>query len=260
MTVPVVVVGLGELGSVFARGFLKLGHPVVPVTRAVRVTDALAHAPEPELVLIAVGEDDLAPALAELPLAWREHVGLLQNELLPEQWTARGITDPTVAIVWFEKKAGREVIEVRPTLVSGPREALLLNALGALGITARGIAPSELHHELVVKNLYILTLNLAGLETRGKAGELLSEHRALFDRLVPELIRLERALLGPEGGALDDARLLRDLEASIQADLAHGCAGRTAPRRLERSLAHARRLGLTLPELERLGERHAPSR
>jgi hypothetical protein len=104
----------------------------------------------------------------------------------------------------------------------------------------------------VVKNLYILTLNLAGLETRGKAGELLDEHRALFDRLVPELIQLQSALLGPAGNRLDAARLIRDLEASILADPAHGCAGRTAPRRLERNLAHARQLGLTLPELERL--------
>jgi hypothetical protein len=239
---------------------LKLGHPVVPVTRAVRVADALAHAPEPELVLVAVGEDDLASALTDLPLAWRSRVCLLQNELLPEQWTTHGITDPTVAIVWFEKKAGRDVIEVRPTLVSGPREALLLESLGTLGISARGLATSELHHELVVKNLYILTLNLAGLETRGTAGKLLNEHRALFDQLVPELIRLERALLGDAGAALDDARLVRDLEAAILADPAHGCAGRSAPRRLERNLAHAHRLGLTLPELERLAHRHAPSR
>ncbi len=28
MKKTVVVVGLGELGSVFARGFLRLGHPV----------------------------------------------------------------------------------------------------------------------------------------------------------------------------------------------------------------------------------------
>jgi hypothetical protein len=244
---------------VFARGFLKLGHPVVPVTRAVRVADALAHAPEPELVLVAVGEDDLAPALAELPTEWRSRVGLLQNELLPEQWTTQSIVDPTVAIVWFEKKPGREVVEVRPTLVSGPREGLVVEALRALGISARPIDPTDLHHELVVKNLYILTLNLAGLETRGTAGELLDKHRALFDRLVPELIRLERSLLGDAGARLDDARLVRDLEASIQADPAHGCAGRSAPRRLERSLAHARRLGVTLPELERLAESHAPS-
>ncbi len=30
---PVVIVGLGEMGSVFARGFLRAGYPVVPVVR-----------------------------------------------------------------------------------------------------------------------------------------------------------------------------------------------------------------------------------
>jgi len=30
---PVVVIGMGEMGSVFARGLLRLGHPVYPVGR-----------------------------------------------------------------------------------------------------------------------------------------------------------------------------------------------------------------------------------
>ncbi len=256
---PIVVVGMGELGSVFARGFLKLGHPVVPVTRGGRFADALEHAPSPELVLVTVGEDDLAPVLAELPVPWRDRVALVQNELLPEQWLAHGVVDPTVAIVWFEKKAGREATEVRPTLVTGPHEALLLRALGALHISAKRLAPEELSHELVVKNLYILTLNLAGLHTRGKAGELLTQHRPLFDRLVPELIRLERGLLGAAGAEQDEARLTQDLEASILADPEHASAGRSAPRRLERTLAHAHRLGLTLPTLEHLAARAATS-
>ncbi len=256
MRSSVVVVGLGELGGVFARGFLRLGHPVVPVTRSTSAEQALGAAPEPRLVLVTVGEDDLDAALDALPAPFRAQVGLVQNELYPSQWMAHGTSAPTVVIVWFEKKRGRDVIEVRPTLVSGPAEQLVVDALSALSISASVIAPADLAHELCVKNLYILTLNLAGLEMKdGKAGELLGAERSLFDELVPELIRLERALFG-EHVSFDDARLRLDLEKSIQADPAHGCAGRSAPRRLERNIAHARRLGLDLPCLERLAKKH----
>ncbi len=37
MNKSVVVVGLGEMGSVFARGFLRSGYTVVPVIRGVEM-------------------------------------------------------------------------------------------------------------------------------------------------------------------------------------------------------------------------------
>lgn len=255
MTSPVVIVGMGELGGVFARGFLKLGHPVVPVTREHTAQGALGDAPEPALALVTVGEDDLAPALESLPAAWRPRVGLVQNELLPSHWQAHGVAEPTVVIVWFEKKGGRDVLEVRPTLACGPAAELSTRALGALGIACRTIPETELAHELCLKNLYILTLNLSGLETQGVAGDLLGKDRALYDELSRELVTLERALFG-EDFAFDEARLRADLEKSILADPAHGCAGRTAKGRLARNVAHAKRLGLDLPCLARLAEKH----
>ena len=33
MKQSVVVIGMGEMGGVFARGFLKSGHPVIPINR-----------------------------------------------------------------------------------------------------------------------------------------------------------------------------------------------------------------------------------
>ena len=33
MKSPVVLIGIGEMGAVFARGFLRAGYPVYPVTR-----------------------------------------------------------------------------------------------------------------------------------------------------------------------------------------------------------------------------------
>lgn len=271
LPLPVVVVGLGELGGVFSRGLLKCGHPVVPVLRDSPVEELAARYPEPELVLVTVAEDDLSPVLERLPLAWRTRVGLVQNELLPGSWRAAEIEEPTVAVVWFEKKAGRPVHEVLPTVLAGPRAELLAGALRALDIDARTI-DTEAHrggageqaallHELVAKNLYILVLNLAGLEVEGTAGDLLAVHRELLDTLARETLALQRALVGPEQArALDERRLIEALEAAIASDPAHGCAGRSAPRRLERNLALARELGLELPTYERLARRHLGER
>ena len=55
----VVIIGMGELGELFARGFLKLGYPVYPVLRSMQLATVVSAIPEPELVLLAVGEEDL---------------------------------------------------------------------------------------------------------------------------------------------------------------------------------------------------------
>lgn len=257
---PVVVLGLGELGGVFSRGLLRRGHPVVPILRNTSLDDVHARYPEPLLVLVAVGEDDLPPALESLPDSWRTRVGLVQNELLPGAWEASSVVDPTVAVVWFEKKPGREVHDVLPTVIAGPHQDTLASALRDLQIPHRAVAPSELLHELVAKNLYILVLNLAGLDARGTAGDLLTVHRKLFDTLTGEVIELQRALVGPvEARKLDPARLMDSLETAIASDPGHGMAGRSAPRRLERNLVLARQLGLVLPTFERLGQTHLAS-
>nr|WP_305908843.1 hypothetical protein [Methylomarinum sp. Ch1-1]MDP4521704.1 hypothetical protein [Methylomarinum sp. Ch1-1] len=59
--------------------------------------------PSPGLVLITVQENELDGVLAKLPESWRDKVGLVQNELLPRHWQRHAISDPTVAVVWFEK-------------------------------------------------------------------------------------------------------------------------------------------------------------
>ena len=107
MKEPVVLVGVGEMGGVLARGLLRLGHPVHPVTRALRLEDVARDVPQPALALVAVAEGDLADVLTDLPAPWRDRAGLLQNELLPDDW--RGLREPTVVSVWFEKKRGQDV-------------------------------------------------------------------------------------------------------------------------------------------------------
>lgn len=255
---PVVVIGLGQLGTVWSQGFLRAGHPVVPVLRTTSLEAVHARYPEPELVLVAVAEEDLTPVLDQLPSAWRSRVGLVQNELLPTTWQAQRIDEPTVAVVWFEKKPGRPVHNVLPTALAGPHAELLAKALDALEIPWRTVKGDELTHELVAKNLYILTLNLAGLHVEGTAGDLLSVHRELLDALASETLELQRALLGRDGASLEPQRLLEALETAIASDPGHGSAGRSAPRRLARNLRLARQLGLELPTWERLGREHLP--
>jgi prephenate dehydrogenase len=48
MKKPIIVLGIGELGSVFARAFLKNNHPVYPITRATLVLSSAL--PEPPLI------------------------------------------------------------------------------------------------------------------------------------------------------------------------------------------------------------------
>ncbi len=86
MKKPVVLVGVGEMGGVFARGILRSGYPVIPVTRAMNMQDVANDVPAPALVLVSVAENDLHPGLKNLPSQWHSCLGLLHNELLPRDW------------------------------------------------------------------------------------------------------------------------------------------------------------------------------
>jgi hypothetical protein len=249
MKAPIVVVGLGQLGTFFAEQFLRMGHPIVPVSRSTRWSDVSAIAPDPALVLVATGEESLQPALAALPAAYRSKVALLQNELRPEQW--RDLEGPTVAVIWFERKSHRPPAVVLPSVLSGPNADLLAEALRLADVPHRIVPPDELGPELCLKNLYILGLNLAGLAVSGPAGDLLTVHDQLFHDLTIDLLQLEAALFACE---FDRKALETDLREAILADPNHSTAGRTARARLTRTLAHAARAGLTLPALERIAE------
>ena len=109
----VVVVGLGQLGRVFAGGLLRVGRAVVPLNRGDDMAALAQHHPAPELVLVAFAENDLHSVLAALPASWKQRVALIQNELLPRDWLAHGDTDPTVISVWFEKKKGIKTVSAK---------------------------------------------------------------------------------------------------------------------------------------------------
>lgn len=245
MKQPVVLIGNGEMGGVFARGLLRLGHPVYPVNHHDDLQAVAAEAPTPLMVLIAVGEADLPPLLAEIPDQWSDRLGLLQNELLPNDW--QGIDNPTVISVWFEKKRGMDAKVIIPSPVYGPHSQLLHDALATLEIPTRMLADSDqLQFELVVKNLYILTSNIAGLQVGGNVGQLWSDHQPFARELIADIISLQEAMTGSR---FDHPQLISAVVTAFNGDTGHNCMGRSAPARLQRALENGRHLGLELPTL-----------
>ncbi|HEX2882693.1 MAG TPA: hypothetical protein VHO25_24405 [Polyangiaceae bacterium] len=251
----VVVWGVGQLGGVFARGLLRIGKTVHPVLRHSDVTQCARHWSDPELVLVAVAEKELPQVLEQIPNGWRDRVALLQNELTPATWRDSLATPPTVCVVWFEKRPTTEVRVVLPSVCYGAGAPVLSSALQALSIPTRLIeSVSDLHFELALKNLYILTINCAGLAAEGNVGTLWRT-QPVTRQIAHEICQLQSALLGEP---LSEARLIAGLEQAILADPEHGAKGRFAVERLHRCLAHADRLGLTLPTLTGLANSVSP--
>jgi ketopantoate reductase len=247
---PVVMVGVGEMGGVFARGILRVGHPVIPVTRNSNMQDIAAAYPQPQLVLVSVGENDLHPTLNQLPQTWHAHVGLLQNELLPRDWEQHHFTNPTVISVWFEKKKGQDAKVLIPSPVYGPQAGLLVAALAALDIPAVTLnSPDALCYELVRKNVYILTTNICGLVTGGNVQQLWDAHQDLAHEVAHEVIDIQEWLTNR---TFDRDQLIAGMVEGMEGDPEHMCMGRSAPGRLKRALQHADEAKLPVPKLREI--------
>ena len=254
MDKKVVIIGLGEMGGVFARGFLRIGMPVYPVTRTMNIQQAVEAAPNPELVVLAVAEADLHPVLNIVPAQWRDKLLLLQNELLPRDWEAHALPNPTVISVWFEKKKGQDVKVLLPSPVYGPAADMVQKALGSLDIPVKIVASAEaLEHELVLKNVYILTTNIAGLECGGDVESLWKSHNDLARDVAGEVMDIQEWLTGRR---LNREKLMEDFATAIHADPAHKCMGRSAPARLQRALKLADEAGLAVPKLREIAAKH----
>lgn len=248
MNAPVVIIGMGELGSVLARGFLRSGVAVYPITRSISIQEAVEHYPQPQLVLVAVAEQDFSSVLTQIPPVWQDRIALLQNELLPRDWY--GLPQPTVMVVWFEKKPGQEVSILLPTMVYGPATPLITEALTALQIPAQKLATeTDMIYELIRKNVYIFTVNIAGLVVDESVGSLWQQQQTLIQQVAKEIIDIQAWLTGM---SLERDRLLAGLEEGIYADLKRKSRGRTAPERLKRALKHADEAGLAVPKLREI--------
>lgn len=253
MNKTVVVVGLGELGSVFARGFLKLGYTVVPVTRH-NTMENLTGLVKPQAVIMAVGEADIHSLLTEVPEEWKSKVVLIQNELLPRDWLAHSFTDPTVISVWFEKKKGMECKVVMPSPIFGPKAQLVSDALATLDLPSFILdSAKELEFELVLKNLYILTTNIAGLAVGGNVAQLAEDHADLMNAVAEDVLKIQDWLTN---NLQDREKLLAGLQRAFDGDPAHNCMGRSAPVRLQRALGFALEAGLVVNTLKQIADEH----
>ncbi len=248
MEKAICIKGIGEMGGVFARAFLKKGYPVFPWTKGISSEEIMAVIPDPKAVIIAVREAQLDEVLHVFPSQWQDRIVLLQNELLPFHWQKHQIENPTVISVWFEKKLPYDYKPIISSPIYGPKAVLIKEALATLGIPSHVVSNSdELLFELVVKNLYILTVNIAGLEVGGTVGELWENHQALCRSVAEEILAIQFALIGKE---LDPEKCIQAMVKAFQGDLQHKCLGRSAMARLERSVSLAKEKGIGVPNLE----------
>lgn len=250
---PVVLVGVGEMGGVFAKALLANGHTIVPVTRSSNM-GAVAHdVSDPTVVLVTVGEDDLDAVLASLPNNWRDRAALIQNELLPRSWETHAIQDPTIAVVWFEKKPGIDTNVLIPSPVAGPAAGLIVDSLTGIGIDATTTDTNSIVGDLIAKNLYILVANIAGLETGGSVGKLWADHEDVARSVGDEVLTVQEYLVGKP---VDRVAAYQGMLRAFAGDPDHGTTGRSAPKRLGRTIRHAREAGINTPVLDDIARRH----
>ena len=246
----VCLIGVGEMGGVFARGLLRSGHPVYPVTRGMTLMEAAKEIPDPEAVVVGVRENELPGILRTMPQNWRDKLVLVQNELLPRDWQDQKIITPTVISVWFEKKRPMDYKVIIPSPVYGPRADLVEAALSSLDIPCQVLNSDEdLLFELVLKNLYILTINIAGLEVGGTVRELWGQHQSLAKDITNDVLDIQFDLIEQK---LDRGRLIEGMVKAFAGDWDHKCLGRTAPARLERVVQQADAAGLAVKTLKKI--------
>ncbi|VAW97274.1 hypothetical protein MNBD_GAMMA22-2265 [hydrothermal vent metagenome] len=251
----IILFGTGEMGSVFARGFLKTGYTVLPVQRNTDIQTLATEIPEPELVLISVGESDLQNILTSLPKEWFSKLALLQNELLPRDWLSHNIQNPTVISVWFEKKPKQDFKVLISSPCFGPQAVLLEQALHSLTIPCHIVENNEqLLFELVVKNIYILTTNIAGLRVGGNVAALWNQHQKFALAVANEVMDIQEYLTNKK---FNRTQLIDAMVNAINGDLEHNCMGRSAPARLKRALQIADEAKLNVDLLRELSSQAA---
>jgi hypothetical protein len=137
-----------------------------------------------------------------------------------------------------------------PSPVYGKHARQVADALASIDIPVTVLASeAELLHELVLKNVYILTTNIAGLQVGGNVEQLWSNHNAAAYDVATDVITLQEALTGQ---TLNYRALIDGMVRAFQGDPEHMCMGRSAPARLQRALMLASEYGLSLKTLEKV--------
>lgn len=252
MKEPIVIIGVGELASVFSRGFLRCGYPVYPITRAMSLAEEYQHIPSPLLVLVTVQENELYSLLEHFPKGWAGKVGLVQNELLPRDWQIHQIEKPTVTVVWFEKKKDLELTNILQSPSFGPNAVLISNALQAVDVPAPILKnDDDLLYELVRKTVYILTVNIAGLVNNCTVGDLWTLNQSLAREIAEEVILIQESLTGQ---IFSHEKLISGMSEGIEDCPYRFCLGRSALLRLERALKYAEDANLIMPKLTEIAK------
>ena len=238
------------MGGVFARAFLRSGYPVIPVLRSDNIDEVAEQHPDPALVLVAVAEKDIHSTLDNLPSKWQSRLCLLQNELLPNDWLSHNLEDPTVISVWFEKKKGQDYKVIIPSPVYGPNAELVEKALASIDIPCNRLTDSnQLLFELIRKNVYILTTNIAGLVTGGTVATLWEQHRDLAVQVANEIIDIQDWITQQTS---DRDALIKAMTDAFDGDPDHRCMGRSAPARLANAIKLADKARLDVPKLREI--------
>jgi hypothetical protein len=250
MNPPIVIIGMGQLGNVFAGAFLSVGFPVYPILRGMRIDIAANEIPNLRFILVAVAEKDLEEVLTQIPTQWSDKVCLIQNELLPYVWKSHYIRDPTVISVWFEKKKGKTLAVLLPSPIYGPQAAFIANALERSDIPCTLLAnENQLLFELVTKNVFVFTINIYGLKMDGTVADAWQKHGPMTRRIAKEIIQLQEQITGV---TFSHEIIFDKIHAAIKNAPDHKCRGRSAEGRLKRVMILAQDLKVDIPEIQNI--------
>ena len=255
MKQPIVIIGIGQLAGVLAKAFLRNGHPVYPITRSMNIVEEAKNLPDPRMVVVAVAESDFSTVMETMPDRWRNHLVLIQNELLPHDWETYDVQNPTILSVWFEKKKGMDYNPILPSPVYGPMADFIAESLETIEIPCKILSSKDdLVSELVLKNVFVFTINIAGLVlTEGTTTSMLWERdRELALDVANDIIDLQESITG-KTFARD--RLKEGLVAGLKGDPHHKCKGRSAHGRLIRAVKLADEAGSKIPAIRDLERR-----
>jgi hypothetical protein len=246
MKQPIVIIGIGELAGVLARAFLRNSHPVYPVTRDMNILEEAKRIPEPKMVVVAVAEKDFPAVMETIPDQWRNNLVFIQNELLPQDWEIYDIQLPTVISVWFEKKKGMDFNPLIPSPVYGPHADFISQSLEQIDIPCKILnGKDDLVFELVLKNVFVFTINIAGLvlSESTTTSMLWEKDQKLATDVADNIIDMQESITGK---TFSRDLLIEGLFTGIKGDPHHKCKGRSAHGRLMRTIETADGIGLKI--------------
>ncbi len=249
MKQPIVIIGIGELASVFVKAFLRNGYPVYPITRNMDMAKEAKQISNPQAVLVAVGEKDFPIILGKIPQKWRDCLIFIQNEILPHDWECFNFDGPTIMSVWFEKKKGMDYNQILPSPIYGQQADIISSSLSSINISTKILySNDELIFELMLKNLFVITINIAGLMLPDAATTsiLWEDNNQLALDIAFDVISIQEKLSGKK---FPKDQLIEGFRQAIDGDHNHICRGRSALNRLQRAINSADKFDLKVKKI-----------